>query len=153
MNNRDQILTMDDATLSMHCTLEFFKGSGKGGQKRNKTSCAARVTLTGTAYRAEDCSERSQHRNRSAALRKLKIAVAFGERETPAVPPLRNVCAMDSFDYPLWLAHLLDVLSEAAFDYHAAAPVLGVSPSALHKLLARDPDLWQFYRRNRQAED
>lgn len=89
LENRDEILKMDDAELSRLCELEFFKGTGNGGQKRNKTSSAARVRLAGTAYTAADCTERSQHRNRAAALAKLRIAVAFGERETPAQP--RNV--------------------------------------------------------------
>ena len=109
LENRDEILKMDDAELSRLCELEFFKGTGNGGQKRNKISSAARVRLAGTAYTAADCTERSQHRNRAAALAKLRIAVAFGERETPAQPPERFECALGHAGYPLWLAHILDV--------------------------------------------
>ena len=36
LENRDEILKSDDETLSRLCELEFFKGSGNGGQKRNK---------------------------------------------------------------------------------------------------------------------
>ena len=34
LENRDEILKMDDASLSRLCELEFFKGTGNGGQKR-----------------------------------------------------------------------------------------------------------------------
>ena len=43
MENRDDFLKLDDSALSACCELEFFKGSGNGGQKRNKTSSAVRV--------------------------------------------------------------------------------------------------------------
>ena len=69
MENRDEILKLDDSALSACCELEFFKGTGNGGQKRNKTSSAARVRLPEFGVAAEDCTERSQHRNRAAALR------------------------------------------------------------------------------------
>lgn len=50
----------------------FMRGSGKGGQKRNKTSSACRLTHipTGTQVRIE--TERSQSQNRDAAWRELE---------------------------------------------------------------------------------
>ncbi len=143
MENRDDFLQMDDETLSLHCKLEFFKGSGNGGQKRNKTSSAVRVRLTGTAFSAEDCSGRSQHRNRSAALYKLRLAVAYACRRTPATPPERAECAVGHPEYPRNLAHLLDLCEEKQWDLKTVAGAIGKSPSALVKLLARDPELWQ----------
>jgi len=144
LENRDEILKMDDAALSRLCELEFFKGSGNGGQKRNKTSSAARVRLAGTPYVATDCTERSQHRNRAVALAKLRLAVACGERRSPAEPPERPECSLEHPDYPLWLARLLDVAAEAGWEPKAAAAKLGCTPSAFVKKLARDPMLWQL---------
>ena len=144
LENRDEILKMDDVSLSRLCQLEFFKGTGNGGQKRNKTSSAARVTLTGTGYTASDCTERSQHRNRAAALAKLRLAVACGERRSPAEPPERPECSLEHADYPLWLAHLLDIAAEAGWEPKAAAAKFGCTPSAFVRKLARDPLLWQF---------
>jgi len=144
LENRDEILKMDDASLSRLCELEFFKGTGNGGQKRNKTSSAARVILTGTSYSASDCTERSQHRNRASALAKLRLAVACGERLSPALPPERPECSLEHADYPLWLAHLLDVAADEHWELKPVAEKLGCSPSALVKKLARDPALWQL---------
>ena len=151
MENRDEFLLMDDETLSRHCELEFFKGTGNGGQKRNKTSSAVRVRLIDSSLCAEDCTERSQHRNRANALRKLRLQIAYAERDIPALPPERTECAVDHDDYPLWLAHVLDLCEEAAWELKPAAEKLGRTPTALLKLLARDPELWQFANRRRAA--
>lgn len=151
MENRDEILKLDDAELSARCELEFFKGTGNGGQKRNKTSTAARVRLIGTDFVASDCTERSQHRNRALALAKLRMKIALTIRKFPAEPPERFNCAPAHPDYPLTVARLLDVLAEAGFDHRPAAEKLGVSPTALVKRLARDPELWNAVNEERRT--
>lgn len=144
---RDEILSLDDAALSQIVKLEFARGSGNGGQKRNKTSTAVRVVLDEYGIAATDCSERSQHRNRAAALRKLRILLALHERRPP-LPPPRVKCAVDSPDYPLFAARLLDAVAAAEGDYRKAAATWGVSPSSLLKTLERDPALWEWLNRN-----
>ena len=151
MENRDDFLKMDDAALSACCELEFFKGTGNGGQKRNKTSSAVRVRLPGCGVAAEDCSERSQHRNRANALAKLRHSLALTVRETPAEPPERMECALNHPSYPLFLAHLLDVAAEQGWELKPAAAQLGVTPTALVKLFARDPALWTHVNAARTA--
>ena len=143
---RDEILTLDDAALSRIVKLEFARGSGNGGQKRNKTSTAVRVVLEEYGVAASDCSERSQHRNRAAALRKLRMALALQERRPP-LPPPRTKCALESPDYPLFAARLLDAVEAAGGDYRVSAAAWGVSPSALLRSLERDPQLWAWLKR------
>lgn len=144
---RDEILALDDAALSRIVKLEFTRGSGNGGQKRNKTSTAVRVVLEEYGVSASDCSERSQHRNRAAALRKLRMALALKERRPP-LPPPRVRCAPESPDYPLFAARLLDAVEAAGGDYRAAAAAWGVSPSALLRTLERDPALWSWLKQS-----
>ena len=144
---RDEILVLDDPALSRIVRLEFSRGSGNGGQKRNKTSTAVRVVLEEYGVSAADCSERSQHRNRAAALRKLRLALALQERRPP-LPPPRPRCAPESPDYPLFAARLLDALAAANGDYRRAAAQWNVSPSAFLKTVERDPALWSWLRRN-----
>ena len=143
---RDEILQLDDAALSRIVKLEFARGSGNGGQKRNKTSTAVRVVLEEYGVAASDCSERSQHRNRAAALKKLRMALALRERRAP-LPPDRVKCALESPDYPLYAARLLDAVA-AAGDYRSAAGAWGVSPSALLRTLERDPLLWAWLKQH-----
>jgi hypothetical protein len=144
---RDEILRLDDAELSRIVKLEFSRGTGNGGQKRNKTSTAVRVVLDEYGLAAADCSERSQHRNRAAALRKLRMLLALKERRAPQPPP-RTRCAMGSPDYPLFAARLLDAVAAAEGDYRRAAAAWGVSPSALLRTLERDPALWNWLNKN-----
>lgn len=144
MLNRNDILRLDDAGLSAVCKLDFYKDSGPGGQKRNKTSSAVRATLAELNVSASDCTERSQARNRANALRKLRMQIAFSCRVAPAVPPERAECSLTHADYPLWTAQLLDVFFEQDLDYRNTAKVLGSSATGLLKKFYRDPGLWQY---------
>ena len=139
---RNTLLQASDEELSSCCRLEFCRGSGNGGQKRNKTSSAARVVLLEDEnFSAEDCTERSQHVNRAHALRKLRRRIAFEVRSLPAELPPRIECAVTHEEYPLNLACLLDVLEENDYDHKAAAAACLVTSSAFVKLLRRDEEL------------
>ncbi|MEA4862875.1 MAG: peptide chain release factor-like protein [Burkholderiaceae bacterium] len=129
--NRDESLTIDDA-LAAECRLDFFKATGNGGQKRNKTSSAVRITHLPTGIQVTDCSERSQHRNRLNALEKLKLEIALTVRQPYAPPP-------ENAPKPVVMAHIFDLLAECGLDLPQAAEKLGVSNSKLLKTLARNP--------------
>lgn len=59
---------------------ETYRGSGPGGQHRNKTESAVRVTHLPTGVSA--CSEtKCQHRNRELALRALRSRIAQAKRD------------------------------------------------------------------------
>lgn len=129
--NRDESLISDD-TLAAECRLDFFKATGNGGQKRNKTSSAVRITHLPTGIQVTDCSERSQHRNRLAALEKLRLEIASDVRQ-PYEPPPANA------PKTVTMAHLFDLLAECGWELPAAAEKLGVANSKLLKTLAKDP--------------
>ena len=59
------------------------RGSGCGGQHRNRTESAVQMTHVPTGLRVRVENERSQHQNRETALRILRSRV-FGARETTA---------------------------------------------------------------------
>ena len=150
MTDRDSQLQLPETEFIRHCTLDFFKSSGAGGQHRNKTFSAVRVTHKTTGLSAEDCTERSQHRNRSNAIEKLKIIIALQLR-LPAAPPLpRMECSMSAPDYPLFVAKLFDILEECGYDHKSSAAKCGISPSALLKKLARDPKIFQEFNCRRE---
>ena len=85
--DRDRFLSDSDEELAAACTLDFFKSTGRGRQKRNKTSSAVRLIHRPTGLSVTDCSERSQHRNRAAALAKLRLLIAREVRCHPAEAP------------------------------------------------------------------
>ncbi len=149
MPERDIILQSDDAELSAMCTLDFWRATGNGGQKRNKTSSAVRVRLTGTDFSAEDCTERSQHRNRANALAKLRMSVALAVRK-PFAGLVRQKCAVIHRDYPLYMAQIFDALAESGWEMVPAAEKTGLSRTALWKILSKDTVVWQEFCRKRQ---
>jgi len=65
-------LALDDEALLRECEVTTFVGSGPGGQHRNKTSSAVRIVHLPTGVMVTATERRSQLRNRSAALERLR---------------------------------------------------------------------------------
>lgn len=139
---RDEILVLSEEELGQIVEFDFFKRSGNGGQKRNKTSSAVRVSLKEFDISAEDCTERSQKLNRSKALQKLRRKIAMTFRETPTEEELTAVAPSNS-KYPLFLARLLDLLESVNYSFKECGVKMNLSSSQVEKLLRKDPALWQ----------
>lgn len=147
---RDKWLCMADEELFQTCVMEAFKGAGNGGQKRNKTSSAVRLRHLPTGIVVTDCSGRSQHQNRHAALKKMRFQLALQMRSgSPAVIE-RLPASPASPDYPRWVAAVIDNLFCCGWSMRATAAAIGTSTARLVKLLARDPALWQAVNRCRE---
>ncbi|WP_419937251.1 peptide chain release factor-like protein [Candidatus Palauibacter sp.] len=72
-----------DEELLAECSVETFRAGGPGGQHQNKTESAVRLTHRPTGIVVTARESRSQYRNRSRALGRLRTALK--EREyTPA---------------------------------------------------------------------
>jgi ribosome-associated protein len=65
-------LQLSDPALLSECRQEFFVGGGPGGQHRNKTASAVRLTHGPTGVVATATERRSQRQNRGAALERLR---------------------------------------------------------------------------------
>ncbi|MBN2450221.1 MAG: peptide chain release factor-like protein [Lentisphaeria bacterium] len=144
MDDRDDILRLPDADLLRRCRVDVYRGTGHGGQKRNRTDSAVRVTYLETGTAATCDETRSQHTNRTLALRRLRRQIALTCRRSPAsayAGPWRP--ALRTTDHPVWMAHLLDILAEESFRVSEAARRLGVSTGRLVRDIASDPALWQ----------
>jgi len=149
---RDRLLALGDEELVRRCRVERCRGTGPGGQKRNKTESAVTVTHEPSGYHGSADDTRSQHTNRVHAVRHLRQAMALGWRLPPgAVWPGPDVPALKSDGYPLWMARLLDVLTANGWRLAESAAFCGLSTGQLVKTLARDPALWTAVNRGRQA--
>ena len=154
-----QLLTryrdLSDEALVGECRWDVFRGSGPGGQKRNKTSNSIRLTHlpTGTSVIADE--SRSQAENKMRALRRLKLRLAADLRH-PIDPP--------TFEPPAWFAQVkqlgrltishrnehyartaglvLDLLAARSGNVAAVGGLLGVTTSSVIKFLAEEPRLW-----------
>src|SRR5688572_7292911 len=72
---------LSDEHLLAECRVDVYRGSGPGGQKRNKTSNAVRITHVPTGVSVTATESRSLAENRMRALRRLRLKLATDLRE------------------------------------------------------------------------
>lgn len=141
---------LDSEALLRECRVERTRGSGPGGQRRNVTETAVRLTHLPTGLTAHGDERRSQAENLAAALRRLRVTLAVEHRSQ--VDPhgrisdllrsrLRDgriVLNPRHHDFPPILAEALDMLAATGHDPARAAAALGCSTSQLLRLLRHE---------------
>jgi hypothetical protein len=150
-----------DAQLLSQCRFEAFRGPGPGGQKRNKTSSAVRLTHMPTGIFAIAGESRSQHRNREMALMRLRHRMALEIREPfDAAEPLPHWLALRGEKQRLNLTQksdlylpalglTLDILATLGFSVSETARALGVTTAHLVSFLRQDEKLWAHVNQHR----
>ena len=151
----------DDAALLNHCHVERTRAGGPGGQHRNKTATAIRVTHTPTGLTAQAGERRSQAENQRKALRRLRLKLALHVRRDVTGRPSdlwQSRCRAgklsinpDHADFPALLAEALDWIAATRGDVRKAATALGVSTSQLVALLRDEPAALEQVNATRQA--
>ena len=71
----------DDEALLVQCRVETFRAGGPGGQHQNVTESGVRLVHLPSGVRAVAREERSQHRNRALALKRLRAKLDELTRE------------------------------------------------------------------------
>jgi len=151
----DTILSLPDESLLRDCKVEFYKSGGPGGQKRNKTSSAAKIMHLPTGIEAHSHDFRSQAQNRTRALHRLRHKIAAEVRSAVVVrgyaPPAWitaykgagqiRVNAKNA-DFARVAAHALDLLAVTDGKVSGAAALLGVSASSLVRCLRQEHAIW-----------
>jgi hypothetical protein len=151
-SNRAALLALDDAALLAQCELDRFRGSGKGGQKRNKTSSAVRLRHRPTGLIGLASDSRSQSENRDRALRRLREAFGFELREevdlddyqpAPALarlagPLVKNERFQRSAEYLAAVGALLDLYRALGCSLADAATRAGLPLAGLRKWIDAD---------------
>ncbi len=150
--SRDALLALPDEKLLELCRVDRMRGSGRGGQKRNVTESAVRITYPPRGVQAGSDATRSQAQNRKLALRSLRRRLALEWREPPPDPwPHPQIPGNRDRTRPLWTAHVLDLLAAHSWKLAESARAMGLSTARLARELARDPELWQRVNRERAA--
>lgn len=75
------------ATLEDEIEFEFYRSSGPGGQKKNTTDSAVRARHVPTGIMVVATADRSQHRNKQAAIAEIARRLAIRRKKrVPRVP-------------------------------------------------------------------
>lgn len=137
-----------DHDLLALCRVDTFRGSGRGGQKRNKTANAVRLTYADLAVTAS--GSRSKAQNLSDALRKLRIEIALSTSEAIGRSPDAKGLPESVLPYidqgiirinpknphfPELLGGLFDLFLRYRGQWIAVADACGVSPSQLRRFV------------------
>jgi hypothetical protein len=152
---------LDDQQLLRDCRVETYRASGPGGQKRNKTSSAVRITHSPSGVSAVGTESRSQHDNRRSALTRLRVELALAIRREPAearpawwnqitAASGRLSVSTRSSHFAPAIAIIFDALDASAGSLPDAAALLGTTTSNLIDTCAKDPQVWAALQRLRQ---
>jgi hypothetical protein len=160
---RASLFSLSDAELIKLCETQAYKGSGPGGQHRNKTFSGIKLKLKieekvsekGLVIESYSCDDRSLHINKLLALKKLRLKVALQIREEPtpqtpfAFPGTGGKISADNKLYPEFIADVLDRIK--ATDLGEAAKMWNLSKSALNKIILADKKVLETFQKIRSA--
>lgn len=145
--------TLPSEMLQRDCTISHTKGSGPGGQHRNKVQTAVVLKHTPTGLVGSASDSRSQRQNQQAALFRLRLRFALEQRATTLPEPSelwRGRCRGGKLrvneaheDFPALLSEALDVVWETQ-ELKAAAERLTVSSSQLIRFFKQEPKAMVF---------
>ena len=147
------------------CDVKRTRGSGPGGQHRNKVETAIVVTHRESGVVGQASEKRSQERNRLAAIQRLRVNLAvevrgpFDATVGPSALWLgrlkhkKVVVSIEHEDYPALLSEALDCLCDQDFDIAAAAKSLMTSTSQLVKFFKIEPLVFQWVNQQRRQRE
>ncbi|MCH2175229.1 MAG: peptide chain release factor-like protein [Lentisphaeria bacterium] len=149
-HSRDEWLDFTDQQLLQLCRQEQFRSSGPGGQHRNRRDSAVRLTIKDLDVSVEADEDRSQHKNKEQAVKRLRIAIAYHLRSDEApVWNGSNILNAKNPQYPKLVAIILDSFAQNEWSVKNAANALGWSTGNLNKVLMRDQQLLAKVNRER----
>jgi hypothetical protein len=135
---------MSDSQLLAECSVDTYRASGPGGQKRNKTSSAVRLrhAPSGLIVIAEE--SRSQYENKARALRRLRRELVLHVRE-PFVAKRSVDLDVGRKDERFWptAGVVLDALDAHTARISDAAADLRTTTARVIAFLQIDDKLWQ----------
>ena len=132
--HRNEDLALNDEGFLKKCSLSFFKATGRGGQKKNKTSSAVRLVHIPTKLSATSSDSRQQSSNKLYALRRLKLALAIQVRLPPKKWSQQEKINEKNPAFALFIASLLDIFDSCNWSLAQSAKFCNLSTNQLAKI-------------------
>ena len=151
--NREKLLNLSDEELVSLCSVDPYKSTGNGGQKKNKTSSAIRMTLKDSSISVTESGDRQQSVNKKRAIRKMRMAIAMELRDEAKKWEGQLDMNAKNSQYPAFLACLIDNLVEKNWQVSDVAKLFDISTGRFIKILAKDDNLWQYVNQQRQRNN
>lgn len=158
---RSQWLGQSDSELLADCSVDTYRASGPGGQKRNKTSSAVRIRHHPSELLVIAEESRSQHENKAKALQRLRRTIAIEIREPVDLTRHELTSSQDENgrftfvtikDERFWpcAGAVLDVIISTEGQISTAAELLKTTTGNLISFLEMEVHVWQFANQIRQ---
>lgn len=153
---------LSESSLLAECKLTLLRGSGPGGQNRNKVETAVELIHVPSQCRGQASERRSQKENREVAIHRLREQLAMNLRTDPSEKGLlvtnrytdgqgRINVSESNWDWPIVLAELLNRLAKQEWEIPPVALELRTTTSQIIKLLRKTHsamELVNSHRRN-----
>lgn len=152
---------LPEEELLAQCEFGKGRGSGPGGQNRNKVETKVILTHRPTGLIGQAGERRSAIENKRVALFRLRLLLATQIRIGVPAGDIRSelwrsrvrggriACNPAHHDYPAMLAEALDVIEASGLDPRKAAIRLECTPSQLIKLVKDHPPAMEWWNARR----
>jgi len=155
-----------DGDLKKSCRMDVFKATGHGGQKKNKTSNAIRLTLEHLSVTFT--TSRSKAENISGAFRKLRMSIALDITTGRENCHLSQTYPADLVQYfqkgsininaknpvfPVVIGLIIDNFIKHQGNYKSVSEALKVSTSQLRKFITKNPFMIETVNKILQSQD
>lgn len=163
MSDHSHLVELSNEKLLEQCSVKRTRGSGPGGQHRNKVETAIVITHLESGITGEASEKRSQDDNKVVAIKRLRQNLAIhirakrtkqlGEVVQKRIRSKKISVNTNHGDFPVLLAESLDRLHENEFDISRASEELHCTNSQLLKFLKQLPAAFEYFNQQRQTRD
>jgi hypothetical protein len=141
-------LCLDDSELLKLCQVSQYKGSGPGGQHRNKKSTGVRLYLPTFNVEIKHCDDRNTLVNQKRALKKLRLSLALAndfdyQLDLFSFPGSQKRINSDNPLYPLFCSQLRYLMIKHQASPAPCAKAFQLSTSALVRIIFKEKELLQ----------
>ena len=154
IENRFEFLRKTDDELLKLSRVDVFKATGKGGQKKNKTSNAIRLSMCHLSV--TESKSRSKAENIKGAVKKLRLAIALDKKDatssrvsvyqTPSeIKPYLNTgeikISVKNPLYPIFIGILFNCYIKNGGNWSDMGKNLGFTSSQIRKFVDKNAQL------------